>query len=563
MEAGPVPAAPLNRSSGIFSHFRADFLASIVVFLVALPLCMGIALASGAPIAAGIITGILGGIVVGAIGGSPIQVSGPAAGLSVLVFQMVEKFGWSAMGPVIVAAGLLQVLAGAIHWGQWFRAVSPAVIQGMLAGIGVVIVLQQFHVMFDDVSRANGIANLQAIPQTIGHLFDDGAAGHDRAAILGVCVLATIILWKSLLPKLGKYVSGPLVGVVVGGVIAYFMNGSASDDARVKLIELPQNFANAIHFPRWSYTAEDGQTASDFGFLFSKAGLVAALTMAFIASAETLLCASAVDRLHNGPKTKYDRELAAQGVGNALAGALGGLPMTGVIVRSSANVEAGGRTQMSAILHGIWLLVFVAILPSLFSGKTLMHYIPTSALAAVLVFTGYKLVDVKAIRELAKFGKWHLVIYFTTLIMIVVTDLLTGVLVGMGLSILRLLLDFSHLVINKTDDPATNTTRLEIIGAATFLQLPKFAAALESVPPSRHLHIDIDKVEYFDHACLDLMMGWEKQHAASGGSLLIDWEGLSARFQAAAASNGTRDVRRLVNRGHHQPKRHAPAKTTT
>src|SRR6185436_578074 len=203
--------------------------------------------------------------------------------------------------------------------------------------------------------------------------------------------------------------------------------------------------------------------------------LISAISVAFIASAETLLCATAVDQMHRGPRTKYDRELAAQGVGNTICGLLGVLPMTGVIVRSGANVEAGAVTRASAIMHGVWLLLFVSVLPFT------LKYIPLSALAAILVFTGYKLAYPKIVPTLLKYGRGEVLIYFVTIIMIVATNLLEGVLVGLGLSLIKLLYAFSHLEVRKVENGAADSVDLYLNGSATLIRLPKLAAELEKL----------------------------------------------------------------------------------
>ena len=253
-----------------------------------------------------------------------------------------------------------------------------------------------------------------------------------------------------------------------------------------------------------------------------------------VASAETLLCATAVDKMHNGPRTQYDRELAAQGLGNMICGALGALPMTGVIVRSSANVEAGGKTRLSAFLHGAWLLLFVAALPFLLS------MIPTASLAALLVFTGYKLVNTKVLKELRQYGWGEVVIYAATLISIVGFDLLTGVLIGVGLSAVKLLYTFSHLDVRAEDGPRPGVTVMHLRGTATFIRLPKLAAALERVPGGTELHVLFAELQYIDHACLDLLINWEKQHEAAGGRLVIDWDTLATRHPAATLGAAAR-----------------------
>jgi MFS superfamily sulfate permease-like transporter len=251
----------------------------------------------------------------------------------------------------------------------------------------------------------------------------------------------------------------------------------------------------------------------------------AALVVALIASAETLLCATAVDQMHNGPRTRYDRDLVAQGVGNTVCGLLGALPMTGVIVRSAANVQAGGTTRASAIMHGAWLLLFVGLL------GFVLRSIPIASLAAVLVYTGYKLVNLKQVKELWKYGWGEVVIYFATMIGIVATDLLTGVLVGIGLSAAKLLYTFAHLNVQIHPATESNRTVLSLHGTATFLRLPRLAAALDKVPGSSELHVEFEHLDYIDHACLDLLMNWAKQHEATGGRLVIDWDSLHANFR--------------------------------
>jgi MFS superfamily sulfate permease-like transporter len=270
---------------------------------------------------------------------------------------------------------------------------------------------------------------------------------------------------------------------------------------------------------------------------------LAALAVALVASAETLLCATAVDQMHTGPRAKYDRELFAQGVGNSICGLVGGIPMTGVIVRSAANVEAGGKTRASSIMHGLWLLVMVAALPFL------LKQIPISALAAVLVFTGYKLVNLKVVKELAKFGWSEVFIYFATMITIVATDLLIGVMTGMVLAALKLLYTFSHLEVRGESEPQQRRTTLYLNGTATFLALPKLAAALDRVPADHELHVHFERLNYIDHACLDLLINWEKQHDATGGSLVIDWDSLTAKSTAnSRAQTARRTISAIANR---------------
>ena len=499
-------------SSSLRSNLRHDLLSSVVVFLVALPLCMGIAIASGMPPAAGLITGIVGGIVVGLIGGAPFQVSGPAAGLSVMVYELVQRkeMGLAAIGAIVFSAGLAQLLAGSLRFGQWFRAVSPAVIRGMLTGIGVLIFAGQFHIMVDDAPKGSGLQNLLSIPQSIwkGIVPLDGSA-HHVAARIGILTIILILVWKTLTPKKWRVVPAPLIAIAVATAV------TAWTDLQIRLVPIPDQLIQSIHWP----------TSADLHRLLDGQIIAAGLALAFVASAETLLCASAVDQLHSGQRTRYDRELAAQGVGNMLCGVMSALPMTGVIVRSAANVEAGAKSRWSAVLHGAWLLVLVLIFPHV------LRAIPTASLAALLVFTGYKLIDFKAVRELRPYGRSEVAIFIATAATIVFTDLLTGVLVGVAISVAKLLYTFSHLEIRLNDERSENRTVMHLRGAATFIRLPKLAAALEQVRPSTELHVHLERLEYIDHACLDLLMNWEKQHETTGGRLVVDWDHLTAKFR--------------------------------
>ena len=237
-------------------------------------------------------------------------------------------------------------------------------------------------------------------------------------------------------------------------------------------------------------------------------------------------------------RTDYDKELKAQGVGNMICGALGALPMTGVIVRSSANVQAGAQTRLSTVLHGLWLLAFTVALASV------LRMIPTASLGAILVYTGYKLVDVKNIRHLARYGRFPVMIYAATLIGIVATDLLTGVIIGIALSVAKLIHKVSHLGIRAVR--SDSRTDIYLDGAATFLNMPKLASTLESLPAGREVRIHIEDLAYIDHACLDLLSHWKEQHEKNGARLLIEWDGLMQRYAKIGASRTNPPVQESV-----------------
>ena len=488
-----------------------DILASIVVFLVALPLCLGIAIASGAPPALGLITGIIGGLVVGSIAGSPLQVSGPAAGLAVLVFELVQSHGLPMLGVVVLMAGALQLLAGSLKLGQWFRAISPSVIHGMLAGIGVLIFASQFHVMIDDKPHGSGINNLIAIPGAIiKAIFPLDMSVHHLAASIGLVTVASILAWNFFKPAALKSVPSALVAVIIGTTLTAIAN------LPIARVNVPESLVASLNIP----------TASGFAQAFHTDILVLALVFAFVASAETLLCATAVDQMHTGPRTKYDQELRAQGIGNMLCGAVGALPMTGVIVRSSANVQAGATTRLSAILHGAWLLGTVVAVPFL------LNQVPTAALAAILVYTGYKLVNLAQIRKIATFGRVELMIYFATLVGIVLVDLLTGVLIGFGIAVAKLVWSLTHVRIDRMEDAATGRIDFDLHGSATFVSIPRIAAALDTVPTGSDVHIQIEHLDHIDHACIDMLSAWGRQHEATGGKLVLEWHDLQSRYAA-------------------------------
>jgi MFS superfamily sulfate permease-like transporter len=266
------------------------------------------------------------------------------------------------------------------------------------------------------------------------------------------------------------------------------------------------------------------------------------LALAFVASAETLLSATAVDQMHRGAKTNYDREMFSQGVGNFLCGLVGGLPMTGVIVRSATNVSAGGKTRLSAILHGVWLLVLVAAAPGV------LRLIPTASLAAVLVYTGYKLINVQNIRRLMHYGRMPIVIYAVTLVTIVVEDLLTGIMAGLLLSVGTIVYSVTHLGIEVEEHDNRVDVRLE--GSATFLRMPKLIDVLEKLPHHVEAHVHVEGLTYIDHACLDAIANWEQQRNEQDATTVVEWQELMSSYQRVNAMAGKAEGRPLVGAGH-------------
>ncbi|WP_370942355.1 SulP family inorganic anion transporter [Amycolatopsis sp. cg5] len=465
-------------------NLRHDVPASLVVFLVAVPLSLGIALASGAPIVAGLIAAVVGGVVAGALGGSALQVSGPAAGLTVIVADAINQFGWAVTCAITVVAGALQVLLGLSRIARAALAISPAVVHGMLAGIGVTIVLAQLHVVLGGGPQSSPIDNLKALPrQVVEH--------HEPAVLIGVLTIAVLLLWGRL-PAVVRRLPGPLVAVAGATTLA------AVTGLSVARVDVPSNLLEIRFVPVFP---SGGWSA--FG--------VAVLTFALVASVESLLSAVATDKMHSGPRANLDRELLGQGAANMVSGALGGLPVTGVIVRSSTNVQSGARTRSSAILHGLWILVFVVV----FAG--LLRNIPLAALAGLLVHVGAKLVNFSHVREIRRHG--DLPVYLITLTGVLCLDLLSGVVIGIAVaavSMLRRLL-WSGIHAERDGDG----WRVVVEGALAALSIPRLSLVLGGLPQGDTVTLEL-VVDYMDHAAFDALSAWQKAYESAGGIVIVD-----------------------------------------
>jgi len=461
---------------------RRDLPASLVVFLVAVPLSLGIAFASGAPIIAGLIGAVVGGIVTGLLAGSPLQVSGPAAGLTVVVAGLVHQFGWETMCLITACAGVVQLLLGWFKVARGALIIAPAVVHGMLAGIGISIALAQVHVVLGGSPQSSPVVNLLGIPKQLGVM-------STQAAILGFLTIAILIVWKKLKAPVLKAIPGPLVAVVVGTVVSIV---AKFDVARVNL---PEKFELTKLTPpeHWG--------------LF----VTAVLTVAIIASIESLLCAVATDKLHSGPRSNLDKELRAQGAGNLVSGLLGGLPITGVIVRSSANIIAGGVSRWSAIFHGVWVLIFAMFLGGV------IEQIPLAVLAGLLVHVGINLVNLHHIRELTKHNEAP--IYFATVLGVTCINLLAGVGIGLGLSVFFLLRRLSNTEVKL--EQRDGKWHARISGTLTFASVPKLNAALSTIPAGHNVDIDL-AVDFIDHAAFEALHGWRENHEKTGGHVDID-----------------------------------------
>jgi carbonic anhydrase len=464
---------------------RDDVPASLVVFLVALPLSLGIAIASDAPALAGLIAAIVGGLVAGALGGSPLQVSGPAAGLTVIVAGLIAEFGWAVTCAITVCAGLLQIIFGLSKLGRAALAISPMVVHAMLAGIGITIALQQVHVLLGGETHSSAWHNITDLPL---HLVEADIAG----LAIGALVIAILLMWRRM-PEALRRIPGPLVAIVVASAVAaVFAPGVAR-------ISLDGSLLDALALPG----IPEGNWA---GFA------VGVVTVALIASVESLLTAVAVDRMQTRTRSDLDRELVGQGAANMVSGAIGGLPITGVIVRSSANVAAGARTRASSMLHGLWILAFA--LP--FAG--LAQQIPMAALAGLLVVIGIQLVKISHIETARRNGE--LAVYLVTIVGVVFVNLLQGVILGLAVSVLMVLWRVAHAKV--TAEPVgEDHWQVGIEGPCTFLSLPRLHQAMDSVTPGSTVDLRMS-VSYIDHAAQDYIDAWQRRHEACGGAVTVE-----------------------------------------
>ena len=496
----------VGAASGAFASWRSDLPASIVVALVALPLCLGVALASGAPLFAGLIAGIVGGIVVGAISRSPLSVSGPAAGLTAIVFAAIEKLpSYDAFLLAVCLAGAIQIGFSLTRGGVLAEFVPSSVITGMLAAIGLILILKQLpHAVGYDGDPEGNFSFLQAdggntLSALVNVLRNDIVWG---AAIIAGASLLFLFWWDKARPKQGplRLLPGPLV-VVAFGIAANALFQVAAPGLVVApshLVNVPVSASPAEFFALFRLP--------DFGAVTNGSVWTLALTLAIVASLESLLSVKAVDALD--PKrrvTDKNRELVAQGVGNMVSGLIGGIPVTSVIVRSSANVEAGADSRLATMLHGAWLLVSIALIPFV------LNLIPLSALAAVLIATGYKLAKPKLFLERWAQGMTQFIPFVVTVVAILLSDLLIGImiglLVGLGFVIWRSLADVITYV--ETAESVMVRARRNLY----FIHKPQLQAALAKVPAGHTVLIDLSNTNFVDLDNIDIINDFVKSAA--------------------------------------------------
>ena len=479
-----------------FSSIGADIPASIVVFLVAIPLCLGIAVASGVNEMSGIVAGIIGGVVVGIISGSQLSVSGPAAGLTAVVAASILKLpSLEAFFLAVVIAGAIQIVMGIVKLGGIGNYVPNAVIKGMLAAIGIILILKQLpHLVGYDKDYEGDESFIQLSGEnTFSSFVNSLNAITPMAFLIGFLGLIILIVYETKWiksQKLFQLINGPLVvvilGVVLNNTVGNIDSGITAKEAH--LVSLPiahsgAEFLSFLKFPDWN-------------MIWNKEVWMVAITISLVASLETLLSIEAVDKLDSLKRvTPPNRELIAQGTGNLISGLFGGLPLTSVIVRSSANVNAGAKTKMSSIYHGILIMV------SLFFFPSLLNMIPKAALAAILVFTGYKLAKVSLFKEYYRNGWEQFIPFIVTILSIVLTDLLTGVMIGMAFGVFYIIRSNFRTAILMVEEK--NNVLIRLRKDVSFFIKPLLKEKLEAIPNQTSVLLDIEQAEFVDKDVID------------------------------------------------------------
>ena len=486
----------------MFKYLNKDLPASLVVFFVALPLCLGIALASGAPLFSGLIAGIIGGIVVGGLSGSKIGVSGPAAGLAAIVLTAIGSLGgYENFLVAVVLGGIIQLLFGVLKAGIIGYYFPSSVIKGMLTGIGIIIILKQipnffgydeksaWNLEFFEIDGGNTFSELFAI---IGNVTPG-------AALVGIISLLLLIFWDKVLSKkakIFKIVPGPFVVVALGIIFHILFLGNEYLAITGKhLVEVPvpdniNSFLGQFSFP-------------NFAAITNMEVWIVAFTIALVASLETLLCVEASDKIDPDKNvTPTNRELLAQGTGNIISGLIGGLPITQVIVRSSANVQSGGKTKLSTILHGFLILISVILIPRL------LNMIPLSVLAAILLIVGYKLAKPSLFKTMYNLGWKQWVPFIVTVLGIVFTDLLVGIGLGLAVGVAVIAIKSyqnSHFLHIEDKSNGKHKIKMTLAEEVTFLNKGAILNELDSLPRDTYLELDVTKTRFLDHDIIEIL----------------------------------------------------------
>ena len=489
----------------LFKNLKADAPAGLVVFLVAVPLCLGIALASGAPLFSGIIAGMVGGIIVTTFSGSSLGVSGPAAGLAVIVLAAIEDLGsFEIFLVAVVIAGVIQIVLGILRAGIIGYYFPTSVIKGMLSAIGIIIFLKQIpHAFGYDADPEGDLGFVQADGEnTFSELINMLDFITPGAVIISFVSLAILILWEQKFMKKVKIfqiVQGPLVVVILGIVFGKIFAGGNFEITNDHMVSIPvsDDFSGFI-----------GQfSLPDFSAITNPEVWIIGITMAIVASLETLLCVEATDKLDPQKRvTPTNKELRAQGIGNIVSGLIGGLPVTQVIVRSSANIQSGGQTRMSALIHGILIFLAALAIPNV------MNMIPLASLAAILLVVGYKLAKPALFKDMYKKGLLQFVPFVVTVLAIVFTDLLVGIGIGMAVAVFNILVTNlkNPYILKTTHDIADKHYQIALSEQVTFLNKAQILRELNKVPDGAELYIDASKTVFIEHDVLEIIADFKE-----------------------------------------------------
>ncbi|WP_051808778.1 SulP family inorganic anion transporter [Streptomyces sp. NRRL S-378] len=498
---------PARTPQGVRKDLPADLSASITVFLIAMPLSLGIALATGAPLQAGLVAAAVGGIVAGRLGGAPLQVSGPAAGLTVVTAELIQRYGWRTTCAITVLAGVCQLGLAALRTARSALMVSPAIVHGMLAGIGVTIALAQLHIVLGGTPQSSAVANVLGLPAQLADL---------HPVALGVSALTLVVLlgWPRLPGRVGRglrKVPAPLAAVA-----------TATAFAALAGLSLPR-----VDLPSWrSHALPEMPEGPVLGLI------AAVLTITLVGSVESLLSAVATDKLiasergtdNRPPRADLDRELRGQGAANIVSGALGGLPITGVAVRSVANVKSGAASRKSSMMHGLWVLLAAFLL------VPLLDLIPLATLAALVMAVGVQMVSITHLRSVTRHRE--ALVYGTTIVAVVLGGVLEGVAVGIAVAVALALhrLARTRITLERLD---SGVHRVSARGQLTFLAVPRLSRELNQIPHGAHAVVELDG-SFMDHAAYETIQDWQQSHLAHGGSLEVTGRsGQAARITGA------------------------------
>lgn len=486
--------------NNLFSNLKYDAPSGLVVFLVAVPLCLGIALASGAPLFSGIIAGMVGGIVVTMFSGSQLGVSGPAAGLAAIVLAGIQDLGsFEVFLVAVVIAGVIQFVLGVARAGIIGYYFPSAVIKGMLAAIGIIIILKQIpHAFGYDADPEGDLGFIQADGEnTFSELVNMVNFISPGAITIALISLAVLILWEQKFIKkirITQVIQGPLVVVISGILMAIFFAGTSLEISADHMVSIPvaSDISGFV----------DQFTLPDFSAIALPEVWILGVTIAIVASLETLLCVEATDKLDPQKRvTPTSQELRAQGIGNVVSGLIGGLPVTQVIVRSSANIQSGGKTRASALIHGFLILLSAMLIPNL------LNMIPLASLAAILLVVGYKLAKPALFKQMLKSGHPQFIPFVVTVLAIVLTDLLKGIGIGMAVAIFYILLNNlkNPFVLKETHDKAHKHYRIVLADMVTFLNKAQILKELNKVPDDAELIIDASRTRHIQHDVLEII----------------------------------------------------------